>query len=789
MRLIFTLVFCLLTSLSIFTNTISAQTCTANIVIATQTDVDNFQTTYGCTTIDGNLMIQTNGTPAIVNLDGLSLIEEVTGSLQVTVNTGLTEINGLSNVHTVGQNLILGFNPILANVDALSNITSVGNNLTVALNQSLTNINGLSGIQDIYGSLNVTVNTQLTNLDGLNNIQFVGQTVTISQNAALPDLNGLSSLTLVGQDLVVGNNPILSDINGLGNIGSVGLGLTISENPMLNECCAIYELINTDGLVQGEINLSNNQMSCDAPETIVACLIDLDNDGFDSTIDCADTDSTCYPGAPELCDGLDNNCDGIIPMEEFDNDGDGFTACEGDWDDTDENSYPGAIEICDGIDNDGDGIIPADEIDNDGDGYSVCMGDFDDDVADSYPGAPEVCDGLDNDGDGDTPIEELDNDADGYSICEGDCDDNDPSVYPNAEEICDGIDNNCDGSIDEGLDCEEETTATYADSYGLSSEYEYIDKVKLESINNKSGDDVGYGDYTEMNTVLVANSIYKIHLKPGFSGWKYWEFFRVWVDWNQDGDFDDEGEMEVQTVTYRQTKRYFRVPVDALPGQTRMRVSMKYGWFAESDEIFDEGEVEDYTIEVLPPTQGMMTNDDAFELEVDQGAMVTDINWYTEEDRDIEYYEIETSVDGINFEVIETVESLQSEAARTYEGKHNDPKIGKNYYRVTMVDNLGEEYRSEIKKVNFDVDIDEVIVYPNPTDGILHLSMKDFTGKQATIRIYDHNGKTLKMREQDSVSDTYISFDVTTFDSGTYYMSIKIEDYKLINKQFVVIKK
>ncbi len=786
MRLKFTFVFCLLAYLSIFTDTISAQLCTDNIVLTNQTDVDNFQTTYGCSIV-GSLMIQTSGTPAIVNLNGLSGLEEVTGQLQVTVNPSLINIDGLDNVTTVGGNLIVGFNPTLTNVDALSNLTSVGGNLTIALNQSLTNIDGLSNLQDVYGAMSVTVNSLLTNVNGLNNLQFVGNSLNISQNAILPNVDGLSNVTLVGQDLVISNNPELSDINGLTNIGSVGLGLTVKDNPLLNECCGIYELINTDGMVQGTIDLSNNLSSCSAPDSVVACLVDMDGDGFDSTVDCNDTLATCYPGAPELCDGIDNNCDGIIPIEEFDNDGDGITACEGDFDDTDINSYPGAPEVCDGIDNDGDGIIPADEIDNDGDGYSVCMGDFDDLDKHSYPGAPEICDGLDNDGDGDTPVEELDNDADGYSICEGDCDDNDNTVYPNAPELCDGIDNNCDNQIDEGIECDEKIT--YTESYGLSTEYEWIKKVKLESIDNNSGDDIGYGDYTDMSTVLSANSVYKIHLKPGFSGTKYWEFFRVWVDWNQDGDFDDEGELEVQTITYKNTKRYFRVPVDAVPGTTRMRVSMKYGWFAESDEIFDEGEVEDYTIEVIPPIQGMVVNDDAFDLDVEQGIMETDINWHIEEDRDVEFYEIETSVDGINFEVIETVESLQSEAARTYQGKHSEPEIGANYYRITMIDNLGEAFRSEIKKVNFDVDINEVIVYPNPTDGILHLSMKDFTGKQASIRIYSNTGETLEMREQDSVSDTYISFDVTRFDSGTYYMSIQIDDYKLITKQFVVIKK
>ena len=195
----------------------------------------------------------------------------------------------------------------------------------------------------------------------------------------------------------------------------------------------------------------------------VTYYLDTDGDGFgvDSTAqvlcqnpglgfvtlggDCNDIDSLVNPSATEICDGIDNDCDGLVDDSltfvtyYADADGDGFgigngqSLCQnpgngfvtvgGDCDDLDDQIYPGALEICDGIDNDCDG--------NTDDGLNFVT---------YYTDA-------DNDGFGAGNGQSLcQNPGNGFALVNGDCDDSNASINPNATEILDNtIDENCDG--------------------------------------------------------------------------------------------------------------------------------------------------------------------------------------------------------------------------------------------------------------------------------------------------------------------------------------------------------
>ena len=182
--------------------------------------------------------------------------------------------------------------------------------------------------------------------------------------------------------------------------------------------------------------------------------VDSDGDGFAACEDCDDSNASVNADADEVCDGLDNDCDGEVDGSSAtdiitwyaDDDEDGYgdadstlQSCDQpeeyvlddtDCDDNDDDTNPGAVEVCDGEDNDCDSVIdPSTSVgaltwypDVDGDGFG------DDALAETS------CEGYD----GALPEDKVEE--------SGDCDDEDPDV-PDADEVCDGVDNDCDGEL------------------------------------------------------------------------------------------------------------------------------------------------------------------------------------------------------------------------------------------------------------------------------------------------------------------------------------------------------
>ena len=129
---------------------------------------------------------------------------------------------------------------------------------------------------------------------------------------------------------------------------------------------------------------------------------------------------------------------------------------------------------------------------------------------------------------------------------------------------------------------------------------EYISRVQLNTIDNSSGAQF-YSDFTNISTFLRKGTAYTITITPTWPGTVYNEGYSVWIDYNNDGDFEDAGE-QVFTQAPTQTNPVsggFTIPASATEVATRMRVSLKWNDIPDPCESFTYGEVEDYTVRIV----------------------------------------------------------------------------------------------------------------------------------------------------------------------------------------------
>ncbi|MDQ2795540.1 MAG: M4 family metallopeptidase, partial [Bacteroidota bacterium] len=145
-------------------------------------------------------------------------------------------------------------------------------------------------------------------------------------------------------------------------------------------------------------------------------------------------------------------------------------------------------------------------------------------------------------------------------------------------------------------------TTSYCVSKGTSQAYEYIRLVQLGSINRTSGSDAGYYNGTALSTSVAAGSSQTITYQTGFVGTSYAEYFRIYADWNQDGDFIDAGETLVSTtntaVVTTSRSATFAVPTTAKNGKTRLRIVMSDNSATNYCGTYSYGETEDYSLTV-----------------------------------------------------------------------------------------------------------------------------------------------------------------------------------------------
>ena len=144
--------------------------------------------------------------------------------------------------------------------------------------------------------------------------------------------------------------------------------------------------------------------------------------------------------------------------------------------------------------------------------------------------------------------------------------------------------------------------STYCNSTGATAT-EYINSVMVDTFNNTSGNNNGYGNYRAMSINLATGSTTKIMITPKWFGAARAEYYNVWIDFNQNGTFEtSELVFSKSNTKLKSVSGPLYIPTNALTGNTVMRVSMKNNSLPTACETFSAGEVEDYTINIVTNT-------------------------------------------------------------------------------------------------------------------------------------------------------------------------------------------
>ncbi|MBV1888136.1 MAG: carboxypeptidase regulatory-like domain-containing protein, partial [Urechidicola sp.] len=143
------------------------------------------------------------------------------------------------------------------------------------------------------------------------------------------------------------------------------------------------------------------------------------------------------------------------------------------------------------------------------------------------------------------------------------------------------------------------SSVTYCAAEGNDSSFFYIDRVQLNTIDNNSGEQ-GYSDFTNIQTTLVNGENYTITVTPEWTGTVYSVGYRVWIDYDRDGNYTNaERVLNLAPTQNTSVSSSFNIPSETVTGNVRMRVAMRYNARPNACGTFNYGEVEDYTINLF----------------------------------------------------------------------------------------------------------------------------------------------------------------------------------------------
>lgn len=294
----------------------------------------------------------------------------------------------------------------------------------------------------------------------------------------------------------------------------------------------------------------------------------------------------------------------------------------------------------------------------------------------------------------------------------------------------------------------------------------FIDKIKIGHSTLNSGDNEGFRYFSSAFLSFQSEGNYALKLKAVAKSVVvdslYWY---MWIDANNDGDFDDEGEALLSEKSTYDLNGEITFPFleNTRTVCTRFAVSTEP---VSACESVTNGEVEDYIF---------IVNTNRFQPPVLKGEAEQNlirVAWFPipDSDEQVERYIIEKSIDNQLFMPIRETESIPTSI---HELLDKQPVIGDNYYRLVTFRVGGEVYYSEPILIQYKLDESQTQLFPIPAQrqALLHLPMEKT--ELVTIKIYNQIGKKMLQQQVQFEPGVLIPLDVSQLANGFYFVQIE----------------
>ncbi|MEO1258994.1 MAG: GEVED domain-containing protein [Bacteroidota bacterium] len=360
--------------------------------------------------------------------------------------------------------------------------------------------------------------------------------------------------------------------------------------------------------------------------------------------------------------------------------------------------------------------------------------------------------------------------------------------------ISDESDNACltDLTINPPATCSAGTNGNdYCSSTSGFPWHDWISGVLFEQIDNGSGK-TAFSDFTNQSANVAAGNSYPIAMTCGFSWYTYDEHWMVWIDYNQDGTFQEPDEIALsifEPAPPNGTDNHtifgnIDIPGTALSGPTRMRISLKRSSAAAPCETLPFGEVEDYTINIVNNLNG---GGSFLIVDLEGTPDIEHVDLYAMVNTDVPgSWTLEKSTNILDFELMENGNAAGGQMTVLHV-QDDEPADGQNHYRISLFDENGHLLSRTYTTIPFE-HVATFGLFPNPARQQVSIRLSELLGQEVRIEIFNQIGQPVYQKMVGKVIDPIHSFDIDHWRDGLYQVIVFPEGKRMVSRQLAVLK-